>query len=415
VTGVSSCPGGANAGAAGAPGGSLAGGGGEAAAGGGGGGGYVGGGQGGGGASDACGDAAGSGGGGGGSSFAAPGLSPQVTSGFRRGDGEIAIAYPNPISATNLNFTSPPDQELSVPAGSGLLSGASGSSGDPISAGLLSPPAHGSVTVSDDGSFTYTPDSGYSGADYFGYRVVDSAGDYATAQVALTIAAPPAALISTPPGGGTYEVGQSVPTAFSCAEGVGGPGMLSCGDSTGTGSASGGFGHLNTSVAGSHTYTVTAVSKDGQSDTASISYLVVPKTAPPKGPEAPPEAPRRTPPRLNLVLDVGTTSLRQLLRTGKLDVVARVNRAASVVLTGSAKLDVHTRRGVLTKVVDVFKSRTVAFAGAGRREVALTLSENGREALRRLSTLRLSIAGKATDDTGEVARRSVAAPLKRER
>lgn len=415
VTGTSGCPGGADAGTSGTPGGSLVGGGGEAAAGGGGGGGYVGGGQGGGGASDACGDAAGSGGGGGGSSFAAPGLSPQVTSGFRRAAGEVGIAYSNPISASKFSFTSAPDQELSVSAASGLLSGASGPSGDPLSAALFSPPAHGSVTISGDGSFAYTPASGYSGADSFAYRVADSAGDYATAQVALTIAAPPSASISTPSGGGTYELGQSVPTAFSCAEGVGGPGMLSCGDSTGIATASGGFGHLDTSAAGSHIYTVTAVSKDGQTDSTSIGYLVVPKSEPPNRPEAPPEVPRRTPPRLNLVLDVGTKSLRQLLRTGKLNLVARVNRAASVVVTGSAKLDVHTRRGVLTKLVDLFKSRTVDFAGAGRREVALTLSENGREALRRPLTLRFSIAGKATDDAGEVSRRFVVVTLKRER
>lgn len=415
VTGASSCSGGANPGASGASGGSLAGGGGEAAAGGGGGGGYVGGGQGGGGAKDACGDAAGSGGGGGGSSFAAPGLSVDVTSGFRRGAGEVAIAYPNPISATNLDFTSPPDQELSVPAGSGLLSGASGPDGDPLSASLLSPPGHGSVTVSGDGSFTYMPASGYSGADYFAYRVADPAGDYATAQVVLTIAAPPSASISAPSGGGTYEVGQSVPTSFACAEGVGGPGMLSCGDSTGVATASGGVGHLDTSTAGSHTYTVTAVSTDGQSDSASIDYLVVPKPEPPNGPERTPEVPRKAPPRISLALDVNTRSLRELLRTGKLDLVARVNRAASVVLTAGAKLDVRTRGGVLTKLVDVFKGRTVGFAAGGRREVALTLSENGRETLRRLTTLRLLIAGKAMDDAGEVARRSVAATLKRER
>lgn len=187
--------------------------------------------------------------------------------------------------------------------------------------------------------------------------------------------------------------------------------MLSCSDSTGVATASGGVGHLDTSTAGSHTYTVTAVSTDGQSDSASIGYLVVPKPEPPN----PPEVPRRVPPRIDLVLGLETRSLRELLRTGKLELVARVNRAASVVLTGGAKLDVHTRRGVLTRFVDVFKSRTVGFAGAGRKQVALSLSENGREALRRLSTLRLSIAGKATDDMGEVARRSVGATLKRER
>jgi hypothetical protein len=415
VTGASTCPGGANAGASGAPGSSLAGGGGEAAAGGGGGGGYVGGGQGGGGGGDACGDAGGSGGGGGGSSYAAPGLPAEVLSGFRRAAGAIAVAYSNPISAPKRSFSSPPGQELSVPAGSGLLPGASGPSGDPLSASLLSPPDHGSVTVSEDGSFTYMPASGYSGADSFAYRVADDAGDYATAQVDLTIATPPSVLISSPSGGGTYEVGQAVPTAFSCAEGSGGPGVLSCDDSTGVATENGGSGLLDTSTAGNHTYTVTAVSKDGQSDSTAIGYLVLPKPEPPNLPERPREVPRGVPPKLNVTLEVATGSLRGLLRTGKLDVVARVNRAARLMLSAGAKLAVPTRRGVLTKLVDVFKGRAIAFAAGGRKEVALTLSENGREALRRLATLRLSIAGKATDDAGEMARRTVAATLKRER
>ena len=89
---------------------------------------------------------------------------------------------------------------------------------------------------------------------------------------------PPSAVITSPPDGQSYRLGQSVPTSFSCSEGQGGPGLASCMDSNGGSAPS---GHLDTSSYGQHTYTVTAISTDGQKATASISYVVVGPTPPP--------------------------------------------------------------------------------------------------------------------------------------
>lgn len=403
VTGSSACGGGASTGGGGAAGVSFSGGGGASGAGGGGG--YVGGGQGGGGAGDVCGDAAGAGGGGGGSSFAAPGLSAEFSAGVRNGNGRGSISYPNPVKAVTHKYTAAPDQELAVPAASGVLSGVSGPGGAQLSASVATQPTHGSLTMADDGSFTYTPAPGYSGADSFTYQATDPSKNYATAQVTLRVAAPPSVLISTPAAGGTYTVGQSVSTGFSCSEGAGGTGLSSCDDSNGTKTVSGGAGHLDTSTLGAHSYTVNAVSKDGLTNSASIDYTVA--LVSPKKPQEPPPGPGEPPrPSLSLELSgVGRGSLRDLLRTGGLTVVARVSEAAKVAMTGRAKLKVRSARRQATKLVTVFREKTANFAAAGEKKVTLTLSQKGREALRHLAKLQLALTGEATDAAGETAAR----------
>jgi hypothetical protein len=88
-----------------------------------------------------------------------------------------------------------------------------------------------------------------------------------------TLTAPPTATISSPASGGTYLIGQVVPTAFSCAD-AGGPGLRTCGDNNGS---TGPTGVLDTSTSGAHTYVVAALDLDGQVVDAVITYTVIGK------------------------------------------------------------------------------------------------------------------------------------------
>ena len=56
-----------------------------------------------------------------------------------------------------------------------------------LTAALVSGPAHGSVTLNPDGSFTYTPAAGYCGADSFAYAASDGTG-HDTANVDISVA-----------------------------------------------------------------------------------------------------------------------------------------------------------------------------------------------------------------------------------
>ncbi len=407
VTGSTACPGGAHAGASGAPGSSFSGGGGVAEAGGAGGGGYVGGGQGGGAAGDNCGATAGSAGGGGGSSFVAPGLQASFGTASGEGDGWLSIEYDDPVGLASHSYTTYEDQELDVPTGLGVLSG--GSIPEGASLTLVAPPAHGTLNIQNDGSFSYLPEPSYLGLDSFTYRATDPAMNYAEATVALNVAGPPSAVISSPAAGGSYLVGQVVPTTFSCSEGTGGTGLSSCSDSSGATSMSGGAGQLDTSSVGDHTYTVTAVSKSGLTDSASIGYSVMPQPQPPEekegtpgGSEAPGGGGGNQPLEFELSARGERKSLRELLQSGKLLIAVKVDGEAKLALTGRAKTS-GSRSGAST-FVPVFRRKTIRFVAAGEENVSLRLTRRGRRTLRHLRGVRLVISGEATDAVGRTIR-----------
>ena len=73
---------------------------------------------------------------------------------------------------------------VSVP---GVLAGDSDANGDPLTAILDSGPANGDLMLNADGSFTYTPDPGFVGSDYFRYYASDGYFNSATTRVYIEV------------------------------------------------------------------------------------------------------------------------------------------------------------------------------------------------------------------------------------
>jgi VCBS repeat-containing protein len=83
-----------------------------------------------------------------------------------------------------------------------------------LTAALVSGPAHGALTFNPDGSFSYTPEVGFEGADSFTYKANDGQADSNVATVTINVArpAPPVAKA-----GGPYSVPEGGTVALSAA------------------------------------------------------------------------------------------------------------------------------------------------------------------------------------------------------
>jgi hypothetical protein len=101
-------------------------------------------------------------------------------------DGTFSIdveAPPAPVAVT-YGLTTPAGTSLDQDAGTGVLSEDSGTS---ITVTGHSDPSDGSVSMSPDGAFTYTPDAGFSGHDSFDYTITDAVGQMATGWVDVDV------------------------------------------------------------------------------------------------------------------------------------------------------------------------------------------------------------------------------------
>jgi hypothetical protein len=91
------------------------------------------------------------------------------------GTVDIVIVDSSPAAATDAYAT---DEDVTLTkAAPGVLANDADPNGDPLTAELVTGPAHGSLTLAPNGSFEYTPALNFNGSDEFTYRAIDSHGN----------------------------------------------------------------------------------------------------------------------------------------------------------------------------------------------------------------------------------------------
>lgn len=143
-----------------------------------------------------------------------PAPSPAI---FVEGENILAAElHQDQQSSSDLSF----DAKLSITrlTNAGLLRNDSDADGDTLTAEAAQLPAHGTVTVNPDGTFTYTPTLGYQGTDSFTYVAKDGSGQSAPITVSLTII--PGGNVAPVTTADAYDATEDETLTISAAQGV---------------------------------------------------------------------------------------------------------------------------------------------------------------------------------------------------
>src|SRR3569623_1016524 len=100
-------------------------------------------------------------------------------------DKRLVLSVTPPVAVNDV-YSAPQDTPISITA-PGLLANDTDAEHDPLTASLFSGPAHGTISLQPDGSFSYTPNSGFAGVDSFTYMANDGTSNSALAAVTLKI------------------------------------------------------------------------------------------------------------------------------------------------------------------------------------------------------------------------------------
>ncbi|MCK4392740.1 tandem-95 repeat protein, partial [Candidatus Bipolaricaulota bacterium] len=101
------------------------------------------------------------------------------------GDKSVTAVFDHPVDAVDDTYGTAEDTLRSVPLPGVMANDSALDGGESVT--LVSGVSHGTLSLDPNGSFTYLPDSNFSGSDSFVYELSDGDGDSDTATVTITV------------------------------------------------------------------------------------------------------------------------------------------------------------------------------------------------------------------------------------
>lgn len=105
-------------------------------------------------------------------------------------EARVVLTFPPPFAQAN-SYTFYDDVlDTAAESKPSVLANDMDMNGDPMTASVVTGPAHGSLTLNSNGHFVYTPTLGYAGGDSFVYKVFDGTHYSSNTTVTLTASKP---------------------------------------------------------------------------------------------------------------------------------------------------------------------------------------------------------------------------------
>ncbi|MES2657778.1 MAG: Ig-like domain-containing protein [Verrucomicrobiota bacterium] len=114
----------------------------------------------------------------------------------------IPAANQAPVAVAD-SYSGTPNTPLVIAAASGVLANDTDANSNPLTAVVDAQPTHGTLTLNTNGSFTYTPETGYTGSDSFTYHANDGSLNSNIVTVSITLGS--AQLLVN----GSFEAGET--------------------------------------------------------------------------------------------------------------------------------------------------------------------------------------------------------------